>query len=200
MVRIEQDIKLDFKDVLIRPKRSTLRSRSQVSVERKIVFKHSGQEWDGVPVMVANMDTTGTFEMAKAVHTQKVITCMHKHYSLDEWKAFAEECPEALPYITVSAGTSKSDFEMVQAVLSAIPAIRMICIDVANGYSEHFVDTVKAMRKEHPTHTIIAGNVVTGEMVEELVLSGADVGKLIVANDSINTLVGRLGNSNLDLD
>jgi GMP reductase len=177
MVRIEQDIKLDFKDVLIRPKRSTLRSRSQVSVERKMVFKHSGQEWHGVPVCVANMDTTGTFEMAKALHPQKVITCMHKHYSFDEWVAFAEECPEALPYVTVSAGTSQSDFDMVKAVLGAIPGIRMICIDVANGYSEHFVDTVKAMRQEHPTHTIMAGNVVTGEMVEELILSGADIGK-----------------------
>ncbi|GBG30450.1 Inosine-5'-monophosphate dehydrogenase [Hondaea fermentalgiana] len=187
MVRVETEVRLDFKDVLIRPKRSTLKSRSEVSVERTFVFKHSKQEWTGVPIMVANMDTTGTFEMATELCKQKVITCVHKHYTVEDWLKFAKENREALPYVTVSAGTSEADLEVVKNVTEQVPEVKMICLDVANGYSENFVATVRKVREAHPNHTIIAGNVVTGEMVEELILSGADIVKVGIGPGSVCT-------------
>jgi GMP reductase len=89
-MRIEEDLKLGFKDVLIRPKRSTLKSRSDVELEREFTFKHSGQNWSGVPVIAANMDTVGTFAMAKALASFDILTAVHKHYSVEDWKAFIQ--------------------------------------------------------------------------------------------------------------
>lgn len=137
--------------------------------------------------MVANMDTTGTFEMATELSKHHVIVCVHKHYSIEDWLKFAKEQPEALPYVTVSAGTSENDLNTVKEVLEKIPEIKMICLDVANGYSENFVSTVRKVRANHPNHTIIAGNVVTGEMVEELILSGADIVKVGIGPGSVCT-------------
>ena len=136
MPRIENDIKLDFKDVLIRPKRSTLKSRAQVDLNRTFIFKHSKLEWTGVPVMAANMDTVGTFEIAKVFGEFKMFTCIHKHYTVDEWVAFARANPELLNYIAASAGTSESDFDKLAQIMNAVD-IKFICLDVANGYSEH---------------------------------------------------------------
>ena len=134
------------------------------------------------------MDTVGTFEMASVLAQQQLITAIHKHYSLDQWKLFVESSsPEITEYICVSTGTSRTDAEKLQQVLLACPAIRFICIDVANGYSEHFVDFVKRTRENHPEKIIIAGNVVTGEMVEELLLAGADVIKVGIGPGSVCT-------------
>jgi len=177
-MRIENDIKLDFKDVLIRPKRSTLKSRSQVTLARTFTFKHSPQTWTGVPIAIANMDTTGTFEIAAAASKHQLLTCMHKHYTLDQWTTFARESPDAIGYVAASCGSSVNDFNAVKDILAAIPEIKFICLDVANGYSEFFVDCVKRTREAFPNHIIIAGNVVTCEMTEELILSGADVVKV----------------------
>ncbi|CAK4082737.1 unnamed protein product [Aphanomyces euteiches] len=187
MPRIETEPKLDFKDVLIRPKRSTLKSRSQVDVSRTYTFRNSGKTWTGVPVVAANMDTVGTFEMAVVLAQNKCITCIHKHYTVDEWKTFASSHPDVLPFVAVSAGTSSSDLDRVSEVLGNHADISFVCLDVANGYSEHFVDAVRAVRAKHPHHTIIAGNVVTGEMVEELILSGADIIKVGIGPGSVCT-------------
>ncbi|EQC35420.1 GMP reductase [Saprolegnia diclina VS20] len=187
MPRLETDVKLDFKDVLIRPKRSTLKSRSQVDVSRTYTFRNSGRTWSGVPVIAANMDTVGTFEMAIALAQHKCITCIHKHYSVDEWEAFGAAHPDVLPFVAVSAGTSAADLERVSSVLAKLDAISFVCLDVANGYSEMFVEAVRRVREAHPTHTIIAGNVVTGEMVEELLLSGADIIKIGIGPGSVCT-------------
>ncbi|OQR95556.1 GMP reductase 2 [Thraustotheca clavata] len=187
MPRLETDIKLDFKDVLIRPKRSTLKSRSQVDVSRTFTFRNSGRTWTGVPVIAANMDTVGTFEMAIVLAQNRCITCIHKHYTVAEWEQFGIEHPDILPYVAVSAGTSDSDLERVAAVLKKFEAITFVCLDVANGYSEVFVEAVRRVRQSHPTHTIIAGNVVTCEMVEELVLSGADIIKIGIGPGSVCT-------------
>ena len=89
-MRIDNDVKLDFNDVLIRPKRSTLTSRKNVDLERTFTFMHSGRTWTGVPVVAANMDTTGTFEMARALAEHRMITALHKHYSVEELKVGAE--------------------------------------------------------------------------------------------------------------
>jgi len=185
-MRIEADIKLDFKDVLIRPKRSVLRSRAQVNLERTYIFKHSKMTWTGVPIMAANMDTVGTFEMALALSQFKVITCIHKHYKIEEWIAFSQAYPEILQFCAVSAGTSDEDFENINSIVSQVN-VPFICLDVANGYSEHFVEHVRRVRQAHPTKTIIAGNVVTQEMVEELILSGADIIKVGIGPGSVCT-------------
>ncbi len=187
-MRVEADIKLGFKDVLFRPKRSTLKSRSQVSLERTFRFVHTDQEWTGVPVIAANMDTVGTFAMALALAEHKMLTAVHKHYTVEEWKSFLDNAPEGIEnHIMVSSGTSDNDFDKMSEILSQNEKLRFICIDVANGYSEHFVEYVSRVRQRHPNKVIIAGNVVTGEMVEELILKGADIVKVGIGPGSVCT-------------
>ena len=187
-MRIENDLKLGFKDVLIRPKRSTLKTRAEVSLLRKFKFMHGGDDWEGVPIMAANMDTTGTFEMARVFAGHQLFTCIHKHYSMSQWQEFMESIqPESLEYISVSTGTGEKDAKKLSDILSQFPQIRFICIDVANGYSEHFVKFVQKTRKKFPQKVIIAGNVVTGEMVEELLLAGADIVKVGIGPGSVCT-------------
>jgi len=187
MPRLDTDIKLDFKDVLIRPKRSTLKSRSEVDLARTYTFRNSKKSWTGVPIMVANMDTTGTFEMARALEHEQLFTCMHKHYTMQDWQQFASDSPSVLSNIAISAGTSQTDFDRVAEVMKLVDGINFICLDVANGYSEHFIDQVRKVREAHADKTIIAGNVVTGEMVEELLLTGADVIKVGIGPGSVCT-------------
>jgi len=187
-MRIESDLKLGFKDVMIRPKRSTLKSRSQVSLVRKFNFLHNEIAWEGIPIMAANMDTVGTFEMAKALGSHKLFTTIHKHYSPDEWKKFIQNNDDEITnHIAVSTGTSQHDSEKLKLIMNASPQLKFICIDVANGYSEHFVDFVKRTREQYPNKIIIAGNVVTGEMVEELLLAGGDIIKVGIGPGSVCT-------------
>lgn len=187
-MRIEEGLKLGFKDVLIRPKRSTLKSRSEVALERQFTFKHSGYQWSGVPIIAANMDTVGTFRMAEFLSSLGILTAIHKHYTVDEWAAFVSRVPESvLRYVMVSSGTSEDDFNKLKNIIALSPALKFICIDVANGYSEHFVDYVKKIRATYPDKVVCAGNVVTGEMVEELILSGADIVKVGIGPGSVCT-------------
>ncbi|WP_456463250.1 GMP reductase [Lutibacter sp.] len=187
-MRIETDLKLGFKDVMIRPKRSTLSSRSQVNLERSFTFLHSNYKWNGIPIMAANMDTVGTFEMATALAKHKIFTAIHKHYSLPEWKNFAQNLNEDITnYIAVSTGTGSADSKKLTAIFKQNPELKFICIDVANGYSEHFVNFVKKTREKYPNKVIMAGNVVTGEMVEELLLAGADIIKVGIGPGSVCT-------------
>ncbi|WJJ95311.1 GMP reductase [Algibacter luteus] len=187
-MRIEYEIKLGFKDVMIRPKRSTLKSRSEVSLNRDFKFLHSPLTWEGVPIIAANMDTVGTFEMAIALSKHKVITAIHKHYSLEEWDAFLEHAPKGIEdYIAISTGIGKQDTKRLSAIFTSHPQLKFICIDVANGYSEYFANFVKNIRDQYPEKVIIAGNVVTGEMVEELLLSGADIIKVGIGPGSVCT-------------
>jgi GMP reductase len=96
------------------------------------------------------MDTTGTFEMGVSLAKYKCITAIHKYYSIDDWKIFAIRKPESVPYVAISAGTSNKDFETVRAITSEIRDLKMICLDVANGYSQYFVDTVAKYREAFP--------------------------------------------------
>ncbi len=187
-MRIEYDIKLGFKDVMFRPKRSTLKSRSQVKLERSFKLLHTKSEWTGIPVMAANMDTVGTFEMALALQKHNMFTAIHKHYTLDQWSAFLGSAPKEIEnFIAVSTGTGTADFDKLSKIIGMNPRLRFICIDVANGYSEHFVAFVKQTRKKFTDKVIIAGNVVTGEMVEELLLAGADIIKVGIGPGSVCT-------------
>ncbi|KAF2335220.1 GMP reductase [Flavobacterium nitrogenifigens] len=187
-MRIEMDLKLGFKDVMFRPKRSTLKSRSEVSLEQNFKFLHSTANWTGIPIMAANMDTVGTFETAKVLAKEKLFTAIHKHYTLEEWNNFLKNvAPDFYDYIAVSTGTGKEDFDKIEKVITANPSLKFICIDVANGYSEHFVQFLKKTRKQYPDKIIIAGNVVTGEMTEELLLAGADIVKVGIGPGSVCT-------------
>ncbi|ORX77908.1 GMP reductase [Anaeromyces robustus] len=183
-MRIEQDVKLDFKDVLIRPKRSTLKSRSEVTLKKTYTFRNCKKTWSGVPIMAANMDTTGTFTVAEVLSKNLMMTVIAKH---NEPESFDAVTPEMAQYVSFSTGTSDKDFERLQKCVERRPDIPFICIDVANGYSEHFVEFVKKTRKRFPDHILIAGNVVTGEMVEELILSGADIVKVGIGPGSVCT-------------
>jgi len=168
-MKIEEDNKLDFNDVLIRPKRTTLSSRSQVSLERTIRFPMSQQTWSGVPIIAANMDTIGTFEVYKVLSQYKIITAFHKFYTIDDYKRMA---PELNPdYFMISTGISDSDYCRLEAIVSDVD-IKFICIDVANGYMEKLVDFCKKVRNRFPNKIIVAGNVVTREITEELILQG----------------------------
>jgi len=187
-MRIETDIKLGFKDVLIRPKRSTLKSRAQVNLERNFTFLHSKQQWHGIPVIAANMDTVGTFEIADVLAEFGLLTAIHKHYTLEAWDQYLNNREAGLyQRIMVSTGMADSDLLNLKKIIERHPQLQFICIDVANGYAESFVDFVKQVRDNFPEKTIVAGNVVTGEMVEELLLSGADIAKVGIGPGSVCT-------------
>jgi len=191
-MRIENEIKLDFKDVLIRPKRSTLKSRQQVSLERTFEFRNSKKSFTGVPIIAANMDTVATFDMAKSLAAHKLMTAIHKHYTVEEWVEFASKNANLLPFVAASSGTGNDDFKKLTKIIQETK-ITNICLDVANGYSEHFVNFLRKVREQYPAHTIMAGNVVTGEMTEELVLSGADIVKVGIGPGSVCTTRKKTG-------
>ncbi len=187
-MRIESEIKIGFKDVLIRPKRSTLKSRSQVDLSRDYIFRHTKSPWSGVPVVAANMDTVGTFEMASALARYGVLTAVHKHYTVEQWSEFLKgENEDIYERVMVSSGTSADDFSKLASIMESHEKLRFICIDVANGYTEDFVEFVRRTRESFPEKVIVAGNVVTGEMVEELILSGADIVKVGIGPGSVCT-------------
>lgn len=183
-MRIEEDIKLDFKDVLIRPKRSTLGSRKDVELKRYFRFKHSRDEYDGIPIMAANMDGVGTIKMAQALQEHDLFTCLIKSYNRDieNFDTFRVNRDN----YAVSTGTSDEDFRNLNTIITGMGA-QFICIDVANGYSEHFGDFVEEVRNRWPHKTIIAGNVVTGDMTQELILRGADIVKVGIGPGSVCT-------------
>jgi GMP reductase len=180
MPRIETDVKLDFSDVLIRPKRSTLVSRSEVDITRTFRFRNATRrDWTGVPIMAANMDTVGTFEMATVFARHKSIVITHKYYELEDWRNFIREYgSEILQFIGISCGMSDTDIAKTVEIVREFPQIGFVCLDVANGYQEAFVAAVKRVRELLPEQPIIAGNVVTAEMTEELLLAGADIIKI----------------------
>lgn len=189
--KIINDIKLGFKDVLIKPKRSSLSSRSQVELNRTFKFKNSPLQWTGVPVVAANMDTIGTFDVAKVLTKHNMLTAIHKHYSLQEWDDFfsslsKKEKSKMCNHIMASAGTSDNDFEKLKIIMSKFD-IKFICLDIANGYSEHFSKFVAKVRKEFPEKIIFAGNVVTEDMTHQLLLDGADVIKIGIGPGSVCT-------------
>lgn len=185
IMRIETEVKLDFSDVLIRPKRSTISSRKEVNLERTFKFKHSGFEWTGVPIMAANMDGVGTLQMAHALYQHRMFTCLVKNIGMEYMDITVQGIGGN--YFAVSTGTSDRDWTNLQQTLNVYPEIHFICIDIANGYSEHFCDFVSKVRDKYPTHTIIAGNVVTADMTQELILRGADIVKVGIGPGSVCT-------------
>ena len=184
------DTKLDFSDVLIVPKRSTLTSREEVTLERTFIFRNSKQNFTGVPVMASNMDGVATFEMAEALAEYKMFTCLRKNYSVEELILWIGRTGYKIAdHWAFGIGIKDDDYDKFKFVKSKLPDgnIKFVCIDVANGYTERFVQFVRKFRDENPDITIIAGNVVTGEMTEELILSGADIVKVGIGPGSVCT-------------
>ena len=225
-MRIESDIKLDYKDVLLRPKRSTLESRNDVDLMREFTFPNAGGEgcdpksygWKGIPIVAANMDTVGTFEMAKSLARHRMLTCISKHNDGDKWahklngygiwknkeQRVANEkdwkydrdsdnwqnriYEHISPSIGIKYNPEKTDdLDYLQNITWNFYHTRFVCIDAANGYTKRFCDFVKRVREEHPALIIIAGNVVTGEMTEQLILNGADIVKVGIGSGSVCT-------------
>jgi GMP reductase len=197
-MRIESEVKLDFSDVLIKPKRSTLGSRKEVDLFRSYTFRNYDPDfpdnierhghYSGVPIMASNMDGVGTFEIADALIKQELFTCLVKTYSSAELiqyfttgNGLAKRC-----FVAMSIGIAEQDLEKLDHVMNMVD-IKFLCIDVANGYSQRFATTVEQIREKYPELIIIAGNVVTGEMTEELILSGADIVKVGIGPGSVCT-------------
>ena len=181
-MKLDNDIKLDFSDVLLLPNWSDLNSRNDVIIEREFKFKYSPYVWTGVPIIVSNMDTTGTIEMARVLQKYKVLTCLHKFYSEDD-------IPEDLDknYYMISTGTSEADLERLDKIVKKHEPY-FICVDVANGYHKKFIDTVKELRKRYPDKVLVGGNVVTNNLVQELILNaGLDIVKIGVGSGSVCT-------------
>jgi len=185
-MRIEEEIKLDYSDVLFRPKRSTLKSRSEVNLNRKYEFKYSKLNWEGVPIIAANMDGVGEIGIATKLAAFEMMTALTKQHEETDLKKLQQQ-KSIHNYVTLSCGTSKESYSRLNRLLKKNPKFKFICIDVANGYSENFSKFVSEVRKKHPSKTIIAGNVVTADMTQELVLSGADIVKVGIGPGSVCT-------------
>jgi GMP reductase len=182
-MKILDDVKLDFSDVLLLPKRSQYSSRSEVSLERTFKFKYSTHTWTGVPIMVSNMDTTGTIEMALEMQKHKVLTCLHKYYTVEDLK---DTCID-IRYCAISTGISDKDLENLDKIVKLLKPI-FICIDVANGYMSKFIETCRKIREKYPETILIAGNVCTSEGVLELVMNGkVDIVKVGIGSGSCCT-------------
>lgn len=201
-MQIKNELQLDFKDVLIEPKRSNLETRNDVDLKRKFKFKNTpNRQWEGVPIIAANMDSVGTISMAKALSKMECLTALHKHYDtntlidyfsnkntpLEEEDILSNT--SRLQHTFYSMGITNKDIEKFETVLDAVgywgmedrnpknSGIKMVCIDVANGYMEKFVRFCQNFKRNHPNIVIMAGNVVTGNMVEELIFHGVDIVK-----------------------
>lgn len=196
MTNIVEEVQLDYCDVMIKPKRSTLNSRSEPDIYRQYRFKYPNSflyEQNtiyGNGLMVANMATTGTFAMAEVMAKNLMFTCLHKHYSFEELKEFLEKHKDVivderydgkdlmfLDYVFVSTGIKDGDYEKICKVLD-LGYCKNLCIDIANGYIPKLLDFVKKIRNQYPRLVIMVGNVCTGDMVQDLILNGADIVKI----------------------
>lgn len=184
-MKIVNDIKLDFDDVLLVPQRSQAASRASVSLERNFSFYHSTQTWKGIPICAANMDSTGTFAMSNSLQKYEAITCLHKHYKVED---YVENITD-LNYAWYSMGIQNEELDKLNSLINKIEDIPNLCIDVANGYTDNFVNFCKQVRKMVGARPIImAGNICTPEMVQELILhGGVDIVKVGIGPGSACT-------------
>ena len=191
-MRINYDAKLNFEDVLLQPKRSTLSSRKDVDMTRNFTFRNSGKQMNFLPIFASNMDGVGTFSMAKVLQEYKMMTVITKTTGIEEWRK-AVGNGVRLQSVSVCTGTNvmwdkeAQDWKTMQEVLKSFPDIKMITVDVANAYHQNMVDFIKKVRDEYPNKIIVAGNVVTPEMTEELIINGADVVKIGIGPGSVCT-------------
>ena len=167
-MRIEDDIKLDFNDVLIRPKRSTLVSRKNAELDRAFSFKYSKHIWKGIPIVASNMDHVGTLKMAEVLSSFNMLTALCK------FEKYPENQNSQFLMKTIGLDV-ELDFET--------PI--WLCIDIANGYTERFSNYINKVRESHSNAIITAGNVCTPEATEQIILAGADIVKLGIGPGSV---------------
>jgi GMP reductase len=189
-MRLITEVKLDYKDVLITPKRSTLSSRSQVKLEKLFNFR-SGNSWFGVPLIAANMDGVGTFDMDVELNRHRCLVALTKHYQdVDLIEHFQKKLDSSI----YSLGISSQDLQKFDNVYNVVGNKMMrVCIDVANGYTQAFVEFIQKFRDRYPYVLLIAGNVVTPEMTEELILAGVDIVKVGIGPGSVCTTRKKTG-------
>ena len=191
-MRLDNEVKLDYKDVLLKPKRSTLSSRRDVEMTRSFTFRNSKETYECCPIVASNMDGVGTFSMAKVIQEYKMMTTITKTTTIDQWREAVGNGIK-LKYVSVCTGTGKlwdkdaEDYSTMQQVVKNYPDVKFITIDVANGYHTNFSEFILRVRDEYPDKTIIAGNVVTAEMTEELIINGADIVKVGIGPGSVCT-------------
>lgn len=182
------NLKLDFDDVLIKPKRTTLKSRNEVDLMCHYKFKYSNLTWSGIPIMTANMDTTGTMEIYDVLKKQNMITSIHKFYTIEEWKLLYDNDEKYIDYIIPTIGMSERELENFNNLYNEMKnKFKFLCIDIANGYCEIFCDFIKKVRNMYKNIILIGGNVVSGEMTEQLILSGCDIVKVGIGGGSVCT-------------
>lgn len=190
---IEEPIKLDFNDVLIKPKRSTLESRQKVDLLRSFSFKD--HQYQGIPIVASNMDGVATFEMADALIEQRMFTCLCKSFNSEELIDFftptkneLNPVPPRTANVAITIGIQDQDIQKIEEVYSKVGNyLKFVCIDVANGYSERFIGFIRTFKKKFPTIIVIAGNVVTADQTQELILNGADIVKVGIGPGSVCT-------------
>ena len=185
-MRIDYEIKLDFQDVLIVPKRSTLSSRGEVNVQREFKAKHTGKVWSGVPILASNMDTVGSIRMGETLEKVGMGVCLHKFHEeglmVQLYKGLVQSQRKNYFY---SMGITPHDYDKFLRIQEQTErAIEFVCLDVANGYQENFVKFLTKLRTQHPELVIMAGNVVTFEMTQHLILAGADIVKVGIGSGS----------------
>jgi len=201
-MRIDNEVKLDYKDVLIRPKRSNLSSRADVNLNISYKFKNFDPDfpenirghisnYKGIPIMAANMDGVGTMDMADTLAEQGIFTCLVKTYTAEELIEFYDDPINAQSreqYVAMSLGIGNEDWKKLATVYTAVDKkLKYICVDVANGYTERFTDFISRLRDMYPDLVIIAGNVVTADQTQELILNGADIVKVGIGPGSVCT-------------
>jgi GMP reductase len=184
---IDVDVKLDYSDVLLVPSRSSLVSRSEVDLTVDF-FDHTV-----IPVIAANMDGVGTFQMALALAKHKMMTALSKHYSLEQLLEFYTEYEGMSKYAIYSMGTGLADREKFIAFndsldLNTDVAPIAVCVDVANGYTRQFEEFLAEFSTRFPQYVMIAGNVVTPEQTDRLITDcGVDIVKIGVGPGSVCT-------------
>lgn len=191
MTQIRDSIELDFCDVLFRPKRTTLNSRSEANIVREYKFKYYPHKLESCGIMSANMATTGTFKMNDTLQKFKAITCLHKHYSEEDLrnyltKNYNNKDSDYNSFTFISTGL-KDDKEKLFNLLSSGSVVDKICIDIANGYIPKLIEFVREVRSKFPNSLIMVGNVVTGDMTQDLILNGADIVKVGIGPGSVCT-------------
>ena len=139
-----------------------------------------------MPIVAANMDTTGLFSIAEILQGHKMLTCTQKFYSTKEFSDAWENGVNS-EFVAVTCGSTDESFELLKRKMATNKGLKMICIDVANGYREVFLNFVKKVRGAFPEKIIIAGNVATREMTEALILAGADIVKVGIGPGSVCT-------------
>ena len=183
-MHIEPDIKFDFDDLLIRPKRSNAPSRKDVVLERTFKMLHSGNTLTCIPICASNFDTVGSMEMARALVKQNLLCCLHKFYAPDKLISFFLSNDSDNTFYTL--GLKDTDWEKLQVVSRQVSP-KLISLDAANGNTQCFVQRVKQLRERYKNAILMAGNTCVPEMVQELLLEGADIVKIGIGSGSVCT-------------